>query len=158
MCLLPHNLPYSPFPPLTHARFWSKVDVGDTAQCWMWRGHRNDKGYGVTSQGKAHRIAFEMVNGPIPDGALICHHCDNPSCVNPAHLYAGTAATNRADCVSRKRHNPSASHPRTKLSDADVAAIRESSDKGVLLAERYGVASSTISMIRSFKYRTAAPA
>src|SRR5689334_4116509 len=71
-------------------RFWSKVDRRAPAECWLWLGSRDDKGYGRLDRNKriarAHRLAWELTHGPIPDGLVVRHRCDNPPCVNPAHL------------------------------------------------------------------------
>lgn len=86
-------------------RFWHKVDK--TGDCWLWLGHKSSKGYGgVQVDGlskKAHRVAYELVNGPIPEGLYACHTCDNPSCVNPAHIFLGTQHENMADMVAKGR-------------------------------------------------------
>lgn len=86
-------------------RFWSKVNKTDG--CWIWTAYRDDKGYGCFGfRGKvwkAHRVAYELATGPIPTGAHILHSCDNPSCVNPEHLRAGTHADNMRDKVARGR-------------------------------------------------------
>lgn len=88
--------------------------VSKTSKCWIWNGAVNNKGYGVFRiNGKnyyAHRIAHEIFKGTIPDGLLVCHHCDNPPCVRPDHLFIGTISDNARDMVSKKRHS-SVTHP-----------------------------------------------
>jgi len=87
-------------------RFWNKVDKNGS--CWIWTGCKNPMGYGRIRYGKrykfAHRVIYAFMNGTIPDGKMICHICDNPSCVNPAHLFAGTQFDNMRDCVERNRN------------------------------------------------------
>ncbi len=88
-------------------RFWAKVDK--TGECWLWTGRRDKDGYGrFRPNGKscdrgAHRVSFVLHGGTIPDGAFVCHSCDNPPCVNPAHLWLGTAQDNSDDMVSKGR-------------------------------------------------------
>jgi hypothetical protein len=97
-------------------RFWALVDVGDG--CWEWMGHRNilRGGYGTfidsRKSGKrmwrAHRLAYELHYGPFDPDLLVLHECDNPPCVNPAHLKLGTQKENLAEMVERGRHKGAA--------------------------------------------------
>lgn len=95
--------PVAERPPLPKADFWSYVKKSHEHGCWTWTWVRDRKGYGRWRNKLAHRVSWEVRNGPIPDGLYICHTCDNPPCVNPAHLYAGTHEDNTRDAVERGR-------------------------------------------------------
>lgn len=95
-----------------HIRFWEHVDRRDEDECWEWKGAHDGRGYGQIAVGagvaplKAHRLSWEIHNGRIPDGLVVCHSCDNPSCVNPAHLSPGTQQENMVQASERGRLNP----------------------------------------------------
>jgi len=127
-------------------RFLDKVE--QTSGCWLWRGSRHGKGYGHFRVGgdihKAHRIAYEIFRGSVSDGLLVCHACDNPACVNPAHLWLGTNDENLDDRQRKHRQAHGERHSRAVLTESDVLAIRGAVEPIVVLAERYGVTLSTI--------------
>lgn len=142
--------------PIEIARFWSRVTHSTDFQCWDWQGRKNDSGYGRYKSKMAHRVAYESVNGPIPDGMIIRHTCDNPSCCNPRHLIAGTHQQNSDDCVERGRQAKGTRNGRARLTDAQVREIRSTQSETLAsLADRFGVSRATISYVRSgrsYKY------
>lgn len=92
-------------------RFWHKVEVKSEAECWEWKGNKNKTGYGLlwisdrpAAKRLAHRLSWEIHNGEIPDELGVLHKCDNPPCVNPAHLFLGTFRDNMKDKISKERH------------------------------------------------------
>lgn len=143
-------------------RFWQRVDK--SGDCWLWTARRDKDGYGGISIGsknfRAHRIAYELTFGAIPKGLIVCHHCDNPPCCNPSHLFLGTQQDNSTDRVKKGRaasgdRNGSRLHPerrprgaqhrwqtkpesrlhgerngRAKLSEKDVQKIRNRLSNG----------------------------
>src|SRR5688500_6565296 len=128
--------------------------------CWSWNGATNSRGYGILRvAGRnryAHRIAWELAHGTIPDGLFVMHACDNPPCTNPAHLQVGTHAANMKDAELKgrlrlRRGTPSGeANPAAKLTDADVVAIRALSAQGCRntdIATRFGVDKSTVGLI-----------
>lgn len=141
----------APHRPLAQ-RFWDKADLsGGPTACWVWTGSRHRFGYGfIRDQGKtltAHRVSMELANGPIPVGMFVCHHCDNPPCVNPAHLFLGTARDNNADKVRKGRETA----PHAKLTSTMVVEIRDArgSASQRVIGERFGVSQSTVSLIHA---------
>jgi hypothetical protein len=116
------------------SRFWKYVQKTDS--CWLWIGATRHFGYGVINSGgnngkalTAHRVSWELHRGPIPPGMLVCHHCDNPRCVHPEHLFLGTYADNNHDMLSKGRNNrqPRVSgekHFATKLTTEQVIQLR----------------------------------
>lgn len=89
--------------------FWSKVAVtDDSSECWEWQGYRTRKGYGHVRQNyrrfMTHRAAVALTQGHLAEAAHVCHHCDNPPCCNPSHLYVGDNSSNQRDLVERGGH------------------------------------------------------
>lgn len=110
-------------------RFWSKVARGDGTVCWLWRADKQSGGYGYFAVARnemrlAHRVAWELTHGAIPDGIRVLHHCDNHLCVNPDHLFLGTARDNTQDMLTKGRHAHGESHPKTTLTTEQVLALR----------------------------------
>ncbi len=124
--------------------FWSRVVA--SGDCWLWMGGRT-RSYGhIWRDGRmirVHRLAWELLVAPIPEGVCVLHHCDNPLCVNPKHLFLGTHADNRADCVAKNRHSVGERHGMAKLTSGEVRWIRKAYAAGLEtqqeLADRFGV-------------------
>ena len=133
-------------------RLWRRVVKRDDG-CWEWQGKRGGIGYGhIKDDGgatrMAHRVSWELVNGPVPDGMILCHTCDNPPCVNPDHLFLGTHAANAADRNRKGRDAHGERHPHALLNEALVIEIRRAVNSGERqadVARRLGFATSTIS-------------
>ena len=131
--------------------------------CHLWTGGYDNRGWPFKDYGRiwvkgrtiaAHRVAWEAVNGPIPDGMCVCHKCDTPRCVNPEHLFLGTHKENTRDMINkgrnapiRERHMGEKSH-HAKLTEAQVLAIRRDSRVQQVIADEYGVSQTAISQIK----------
>lgn len=148
----------------TVERFWSKVDRKGPDDCWLWTGAKqapNGCGLvygnfgitveiGSTCSYRAHRFAWFLTNGEIPEGAMIRHSCDTPLCCNPAHLEPGTARDNIMDAIERGRASLGELNPNSKLTADQVIEIRKApkSIKSVTLAKQYGVHPTHIGRLR----------
>ena len=136
-------------------RFNSRVDK--SGACWMWKGAKGKNGYGsffgsvgdVAFQ-KAHRFSYAYFNGPIGKDMNVCHKCDNPSCVNPEHLFLGTTQDNIDDKLAkgRSRIQRGEDAPRAKLTEAQVREIMLDPRPHTVLSHEYGVTRHTISDIK----------
>lgn len=125
------------------------------AGCWLWTGAvGGPMGYGSFTlrtgvSRSAHRVSWEVHRGEIPDGMFVCHKCDTPSCVNPDHLFLGSHADNMRDCQSKGRNVFGSRVPMAKLNEAQVGQILSTRASGREMADRYGVSTSEISLIRT---------
>lgn len=144
------------------AKFLERVAVGSPGECWPWMGTRDSRGYGrgwayhrsptERRYERTHRISWEMHNeAVIPPRMEICHHCDNPPCVNPAHLFLGTHAENMADMARKgrpRRPGPrGVDHPAAKLTEDAVRALRRRSAEGVRqrdVAAEFGISQAQV--------------
>lgn len=134
-------------------------DMPSGDECWEWRGVKNNKGYGfigAPARVYAHRLSYEQFVGPIPEGLFVCHHCDNPGCVRPSHLFVGTQKDNMADCSRKGRTTggslPGERNPFAKLTEGRVHAARQRLASGEMvtsIARDFGVSIGTISHIKN---------
>ena len=138
--------------------------------CWVWLGFCNDAGYGILRTGtapnsrmeRAHRLSWEFHNGPVPAGLQVLHHCDNPPCVRPSHLWLGTPSDNMSDKAAKGRsfYHPGRDLRRmvprgegmgraAKLTTAQVREIRAKAPTctHAALGREYGVSQSQIGEI-----------
>jgi hypothetical protein len=133
-------------------RFWAKTNKdGPTithmdTPCWVWTGYTDGKGYGgIRRDGRvalAHRVSYELTHGEIPSGYDICHKCDNPPCVNPDHLFAGTRRQNIADAMSKGRMQGTVLYPEQWEEIINSYGTGRVSVRA--LALRYGISHMTI--------------
>lgn len=134
-------------------KFWSRVEK--TKTCWIWKASIVDSGYGHFyldgKQIRAHRMAWILTKGQIPKNKFVCHHCDIPACVRPAHLFIGTAKDNTQDMINKNRKKfgdtKGEKSCKAKLKNKDVLKIRRrllNKDTHRAIAKDFGVAKSTI--------------
>ena len=124
-------------------------------ECWEWDRAKTTNGYGTIFDGAkpmaAHRASWTLHHGPIPPGMFVCHHCDNPPCVNPSHLFLGTAADNTHDAMIKGRMLQKGVYPWSRLTREQVQEIRELIRLGhsrSRIAAKYGVKAGTVDSIR----------
>lgn len=139
------------------AAFFRKVRFDQQTGCWEWQGAKDSKGYGVIrSHGRmrmAHRVIYEWTHGGVLDAMVIRHKCDNPCCVNPAHLVSGSQSDNMFDMHDRNRHPRCGGAPSgerngvARLTEEKVIALRQRRREGATIAEleaEFGVSEGTI--------------
>lgn len=140
--------------PSLEERFWAKVRIGSTEDCWPWQGFIWKHGYGNfgtrEQERLAHRWAWKLTNGTIPADTLVCHACDNRRCCNPSHLFLGTYTDNYTDAVTKGRSSRGEAHPISKLTERQVRTIRRKAATGVTfyaLGKQFNVADIHIARI-----------
>jgi len=144
---------------LLQERFWNNITPADENTCWKWKGNINSNGYGRISIKKkhiyAHRASWIIHFGCIPKGLHVLHHCDNPSCVNPDHLFIGTNLDNIKDKVKKRRQSVGEERPASKLNNDLVRRIRylfhEKGYSNKELSKLFGVSRSQISDVSHYK-------
>lgn len=136
-----------------------KTEKRDEDDCWDWTGTISSNGYGVvyfSRNGKrqhyAHRLSYELHKGTIPKEKLVCHRCDNRTCVNPKHLFLGEPQDNSNDMVQKGRQSKGLNKKNTKLSELDIIKIRNSSLSQKDLSILFNVSQTHISAILNRKY------
>ncbi|MFA5572537.1 MAG: HNH endonuclease signature motif containing protein [Candidatus Bathyarchaeia archaeon] len=143
-------------------RFWQNVDKKGEDECWNWTGCFCTGNYGTLSvnkrQTRAHRYAWELHNGSIPEGLIVLHSCDNPACCNPNHLSVGTPKDNTQDmlCKNRRHDNKGTKNANAKLTENSVQAIRglykySPRFTQAKLGELFGVALSVVNRVINYK-------
>lgn len=139
--------------------FWELCQKNAETDCWLWRGNINLNGYGTFQfRGKfyyAHRVSYEIHNDiKLSRKQVICHHCDNPVCTNPTHLFLGTQADNMTDMHQKKRHAYGERMGNAKLTEAVVREIRQLRAQGLLqreIAERLSIKKGTVGAVLRHK-------
>lgn len=132
-----------------------EAKVKRTETCWLWMGNKDKHGYGQSGKRNelAHRRGWKLLFGPIPDGLWVLHRCDNPPCVNPKHLFLGTAGDNARDRARKGRNGDQwgERNPSAKLTQEQVDAIRllYASDRAIqrIIANQFSVSQTLISAI-----------
>lgn len=140
-------------------RFEKFIELIPFTDCWIWNGNRDKNGYGRISVGgtqqQAHRVSYMLYHGDFPTDLYVLHKCDNPSCVNPNHLWLGTTQENTQDKIRKGRQLRGEKIGNSKLSDCVAREIKYSTERNYVLAKKFGVSKGIISNIktgRTFKH------
>ena len=138
-------------------RFESRYLREGDDECWPWIAGKTPKGYGRATGGgfelPAHRLSYLLYVGPIPKGegyhgTCVLHKCDNPPCINPKHLFLGSAHDNMKDMVAKKRHMHGSKNKLHKLTEEVARSIREDTRPRIVVAREHGIARNTVARIQ----------
>lgn len=131
-------------------RFWARVEK--SISCWLWVGAKEADGYGrfdiEHKHIRAHRFSWILHNGPVPNGLGILHRCNNTSCVNPSHLYAGTPKDNALDTVNSGNTTTGVKNGNSKLNNEAVRAIRNDQRCQRVIAKEHDISAQTVCTIK----------
>lgn len=152
------------------ARFWSKVNIKSENECWEWQKFTTPLGYGMFGLNKkdwqpryfSHRVSYLLKDSSFDQSLFVCHKCDNPKCVNPNHLFLGTAKDNNLDKVSKNRQakGRSSDNELIKINQEIADEIRKLQKQGLTykeLCDKFNLAKSTISYIVNNKIWIVSP-
>lgn len=152
---------------LTVEDFWARVQRGNPDSCWPWLGPKMKSGYGQATISRrhttAHRLAFELTNGAIPEGLNVLHRCDNRICCNPNHHFLGTQKDNIADMWAKGRQQKydkfpkGEKHWKFRYTDLDVLEIRERYKAGQSqqsIADSLGLSQTHVSRVVRGEHRS----
>lgn len=135
-------------------RFLDKVSPEPNCGCWLWTAASDEAGYGHfgiarSTSAKAHRISYKLFVGEIPDGLIVCHKCDIPSCVNPDHLFLGTGKDNAFDRDAKGRNAFGERNGKAKITAEIAVDIANSDISERAIARHFGISRGTVNAIRS---------
>lgn len=156
------------FSSTAHQRFWKYLDRRGDDECWAWKSAHSTHGYGILSDTRltclyAHRLAYQLLVGPIPDDLHVLHTCDNRGCLNPKHLFLGTQVDNNKDRHMKGRSSRGEAlsllsrgerNGWSKLTDVEVTSIRSDAARGVSIQaqmQKYNLSHGCIWGIRKYK-------
>jgi hypothetical protein len=144
----------------TKNRLLKNINIDNKTECWNWVKYKQE-GYGYIGFNKSihltHRVSYFIFIGPFDEKLKVCHRCDNPSCINPQHLFIGTQKDNVQDCIIKKRFNRQINikkgeqNPACRISDAMVSEVFNKLKSGIkqcLIAKEYGIGDSSVSRIK----------
>jgi hypothetical protein len=133
------------------------TNVKKVRGCWIWQAGFDKDGYGMVRMTgrrrlRAHRASYAEFVGPVASGVMVCHTCDEPACINPGHLFLGTAQDNKADSMSKARHvKGEGVYWKAKLRERDVIAIRADNRRAIVIASEYGIDRNSVHHIKARK-------
>jgi hypothetical protein len=135
------------------SRIWSRVVVNPVTGCWLWSGAKHESGYGRMKIGRklrpVHRVVYEACFGvSLSRDIFVCHRCDTPPCVNPLHLFPGSALINNRDSVQKNRNAHGEKAGSAKINLAQAKAIAAADGKYEIIAQKFGISLANVRQIK----------